>query len=57
MIPIFDTNREYPMMHVWLLQSSIYGWTDGRTDGRRQRQYPFGLKDQGVKIIDSKSLM
>ena len=28
-------------------------WADkvyGRTDGRRQRHYPFGLKGQGVKM-------
>ena len=25
-------------------------WTDGQTDRHRQRQYPFGLKGQGVKI-------
>ena len=24
-------------------------FTDRQTDRRRQRQYPFGLKDQGVK--------
>ena len=33
-------------------QGKVYGRTDktdGRTDRRRQRQYPFGLKGQGVK--------
>ena len=28
----------------------VYGQTDERTDRRRQRQYPFGLKGQGVKM-------
>ena len=27
------------------------GKVHGRTDRRRQRQYPFGLKGQGVKSI------
>ena len=35
-------------------QGKVYGRTDGRTDGqtdrRRQRQYPFGLKGQRVKM-------
>ena len=36
-------------------QAQVYGQTDGRADGRtdtRQRQYPFGLKDQGIKMAD-----
>ena len=36
-------------------QGKVYGQTEGRADGqadrRRQRQYPFGLKGQGLKII------
>ena len=32
-------------------QAKVYGQTDGRTDRRRQRQYPFGLKGQRVKIV------
>ena len=31
-------------------QGKVYGWTDRQMDRRRQRQYPFGLKGQGVKI-------
>ena len=32
-------------------QGKVYGWTDGRTDRRRQWWwYPFGLKGQGVKM-------
>ena len=30
-------------------QDKVYGRTDGQRDRRRQRQYPFGLKGQGVK--------
>ena len=26
-------------------------FTDGQTDRRRQRQYPFGQKGQGVKMV------
>ena len=41
-------------------QGKVYGQADGRTDGQfdrktdrhRQRQYPFGLKGQGVKRLD-----
>ena len=36
-------------------EGKIYGRTDGQTDGRtdrrRQGQYPFGLKGQGVKCL------
>ena len=31
-------------------QGKVYGRTDGRTEGHRQRKYPFSLKGQGVKI-------
>ena len=31
-------------------QGKVYGRTDGRMDRRRQWQYPFGLKGQGVKM-------
>ena len=31
---------------------SMPWWTDRRTDRHRQRQYPFGLKGQGVITID-----
>ena len=31
-------------------QGKVYGRTDGQTDRRRQRQYPFVLKGQGVKM-------
>ena len=30
-------------------QAAIYRQTDGRTDRRRQRQYPFGRSGRGVK--------
>ena len=63
MTPIFNTNREYPMMHVWCKfgDSSSNLWrvivrtrfTDGQADRRRQRKYPFGLKGQGVKRYGS----
>ena len=36
-------------------QGKVYrrtdGWRDGQVDRRRQQQYPFDLKGQGVKII------
>ena len=45
--PIFNINREYPMMHVWYKfgdssddlscrQGKVYGRTDGQTDGLTQ---------------------
>ena len=32
-------------------QGKVHAQTDRRTDRRRQRQYPFGLKSQGVKKL------
>ena len=67
MTSIFSTNQEYPRMHVWytfgdfisnlwwvIVQTRKSWWTDGQTDRCRQRQYPFGLSDQGVKIKNQK---
>ena len=48
MTPIFNTNQNYPMIHIWCNlvnlaqncdelscgQSKVYGRTDGETDGR-----------------------
>ena len=65
---IFNTSREYHMMHVWckfgdpssnmwrvIVRTRASLRTDrrmgGQMDRRRQRQYPFGLKGQGVKMI------
>ena len=66
MTSIFNTNPEYPKMHAWCKfgdssSKSVTSYRadkekftdrqmDRQTDRRRQRQYPFGLKGQGVKI-------
>ena len=62
MTPIFKTNRECLMIHVWckfgdsssnlwrvMVRTRWNLWTDGPADRRRQRQYPFGLRGQRVK--------
>ena len=36
------------LVQIWWFQLKVYGQTDGQTDRRRQRQYLFGLKVQGV---------
>ena len=36
--------------HLWRIWSQLPWQTDRQTDRRRQRQYPFSLKGQGVKM-------
>ena len=60
-----NTSRKNPRIHAWckfgysswnlwrvivLTRQSL--WTDRQTNRHRQRQYPFGLKSQVVKIIN-----
>ena len=49
---MFDANLVIPAQICDELshgKGKVYGWMDGRTDRRRQQQYPFDLKGQWVK--------
>ena len=40
------------MDKVKIMDRRMARWTDGQTDRRRQQQYPFSLKSQGVETND-----
>ena len=60
-IPTFKPSRENAMMDVkgqfsdnssnLCYADKVYEWKDGHMDGRRRRQYPFGLNQRGRKYI------
>ena len=50
---VFQYEQTHNMMQVWtgkLSELQLPVRTDRQTDRRKQRQYPFGLKGQGVKM-------